>query len=70
MPKKNREGNTEYHAPKLLSVSSLDNFVFNTFKLLFEEPEILKAIKKRSKFEGQSQIEILGKKIKRLNQTG
>ncbi|TYP94855.1 site-specific DNA recombinase [Fodinibius salinus] len=66
--KKNREGNTKGHAPKPLSVPSLDNFVFNTFKLLFEEPEILKAVKKRSKFEGESQIEKLEKKIKRLNQ--
>jgi DNA invertase Pin-like site-specific DNA recombinase len=66
--KKNRQGNTEDHAPKPLSVPTLDEFVFRTFKILLKEPELMNALKKRAEFEEESQIDKLTKKIDRLHQ--
>jgi site-specific DNA recombinase len=65
--KKNREGNTKDHAPKPLSVPTLDEFIFSTFKLVLKEPELMSAIKKRVEFEEESQIEKLTKKVDRLH---
>ena len=64
--KKNKEGKTESHSPKDLPVHTLDNFVAFTMSIMLEQPELLKAFRKRNKFEGDVAEKDLSEKIKRL----
>lgn len=64
--KKNNEGKTGDHNPKDLPASPLDSFVFKSLKILLEEPELLSAMKKRIKFEGEDRIKETEKRIKRI----
>ncbi|MDZ7807295.1 MAG: zinc ribbon domain-containing protein [Gracilimonas sp.] len=63
---KNNEGKTEDHNPKDLPVHTLDEFVYNTLVVLLEEPELLKAMKKRIKYEGEDRISEIEKRIKQI----
>ena len=64
--KKNNEGKTKDHAPKDLSVPSLDEFVLHCVKFLLREPELLEAMKKRATFESKTELESTERKINRL----
>lgn len=66
--KKNEEGNTEDHAPKPLSVSALDDFVFKSFELLQDTPQLLRAAKKKTEFEGSSKMKKLDDQIDQLKE--
>ena len=67
--KKNNEGKTKDHAPKDLSVSSLDEFVLHTVKFLLKEPELLEAMKQRATFENETDLESTERKIKQMTDT-
>lgn len=60
---KNNEGKTNDHNPKDLPVKVLDNFVFDSLRILLKEPELLDAMKKRIKYEGADQIKEIEKRI-------
>lgn len=61
-------GTGEDHNPKDLSVTVLDDFVVETIKCVLVEPELLSAMKKRLKFEGEDQVKELTSRIKRIQQ--
>lgn len=63
---KNNNGVTADHNPKDLPVGTLDNFVFRTIKILLKEPELLNAMKKRTKYEGEDRINEIKNRIKQL----
>ena len=63
---KNNEGKTKDHNPKDLPVHTLDEFVYKTLVVLLEEPELLKAMKKRIKYEGEDRIKEIEKRIKQI----
>lgn len=65
---KNDMGAGEDHNPKDLSVTVLDDFVVETIKCVLVEPELLSAMKKRLKFEGEDQVKELTSRIKRIQQ--
>ena len=65
---KNDMGTGEDHNPKDLSVTVLDDFVVETIKCVLVEPELLSAMKKRLKFEGEDQVKELTSRIKRIQQ--
>ncbi len=66
---KNKMGSTEEHNPKDLSVTILDDFVIETIQCLLKAPELMEAMRKRLKFEGEDQIQELESRIKRIQQT-
>ena len=63
---KNNEGISKGHNPKDLPVQTLDNFVYRTLVLLLKEPELLKAMKKRIKYEGADRVKEIEKKITQI----
>ena len=63
---KNKMGTSNGHNPKDLSVPILDEFVIETIECLLHAPELLEAMRKRLKFEGEDQIQILEQRIKRI----
>ena len=64
--KKNSEGISKDHNPKDLPMGILDNFVFSTLLCLMKEPELLNAIQKRTKFEGEYQIGEIESKVSQI----
>ena len=60
-------GSSEDHNPKDLSVTTLDDFVIETIQCLLKAPELMEAMRKRLKFEGDDQIHELEARIKRIN---
>lgn len=63
---KNKMGSSEDHNPKDLSVTTLDDFVIETIQCLLKAPELMEAMRKRLKFEGEDQIQELENRIKRV----
>lgn len=65
--KKNKEGKTECHSPKDLPVSTLDEFVASTLCIMLEQPELLKAFRKRNRFDSDVAEKNLKNKKQRLS---
>lgn len=62
--KKNKQGKSTDHNPKSLPYDKVDNFVISTLKVFLEQPQLLKAFKKRVEFNAEDRIDELNSKLR------